>query len=396
MRIAFATISDLRDVRRGSGTFYHLAEEIEQQGHKVFRLGPFDLDAPLFSRVVNGLHRRLRKRHPLFLDPCAGARTCLQVARRLHGIDYDLFLTNDMAFGAFTPTTRPVVIYTDVMIKPDYSEAHLPGCRLGNMSPLSLWLSRYTIRAALNRADLCVFPTEWSAQAARSYCGQADKIKVIPFGANVADPGREIANERTWGKLRAKGWFDLLFVGKDWVRKGGGIAVEAVGRLNASGLNARLHVVGAQVPGAVPPEQVLQHGLLDKSKPEDQGSLKRLFTEADAFILPSSSEGYVISVLEAAAFGLPTLAYDADGVRNAVVAGRTGLLFPLGSPAEVFAAAVRSWQSQPSAYEALARGAREHYETSANWPNTVRQLMPLIEAVSQPSGGWTMGSAQCH
>jgi glycosyltransferase involved in cell wall biosynthesis len=195
----------------------------------------------------------------------------------------------------------------------------------------------------------------------------------------VADPGSEIAKGRAWEKVNGKGCFDLLFVGKDWIRKGGDVAVEAVRCLNASGLKARLHVVGAEVPGDVSPEQVRQYGLLDKSKPEELQLLKRLFTEADAFILPSSSEGYVISVLEAAAFGLPTLAYDADGVRNAVVDGRTGLLFPLGSPAEVFADAVRSWQRQPATYEVLARGARRHYETSANWRSCVSTLMECME-----------------
>jgi glycosyltransferase involved in cell wall biosynthesis len=383
MRIAFATTYDLRDVRRGSGTFYNLAQEIERQGHTVTRIGPLTFDVPFTARLINAVHRRLGKRHPLFLDPFVGKRTGMQVARRLAGVDYDILLTNDMAIGAFTPTSKPVVIYTDVMITEDYSEKDLPGCRLGNMSSISLGLCRRTLRRALHRSALAVFPAEWSAQAARSYCREPDKIKVIPFGANVADPGPEIANGRAWKKVNGKGCFDLLFVGKDWIRKGGDVAVEAVRCLNASGLKARLHVVGAEVPGDVSPEQVRQYGLLDKSKPEGMQLLKRLFTEADAFILPSSSEGYVISVLEAAAFGLPTLAYDADGVRNAVVHGRTGLLFPLGSPADVFADAVRSWQSQPSAYEALARGARQHYETSANWRVCVSTLMECIEKVLQ-------------
>jgi glycosyltransferase involved in cell wall biosynthesis len=231
---------------------------------------------------------------------------------------------------------------------------------------------------------LAVLPAEWSGQAARSYCREPGKIKVIPFGANLADPGPQIAIGRTWKKVNGKGCFDLLFVGKDWIRKGGDVAVEAVRCLNASGLKARLHVVGAMVPGEVSPDQVRQYGLLDKSKPEEIELLKRLFTEADAFILPSSSEGYVISALEAAAFGLPTLAYDADGVRNAVVDGRTGLLFPLGSPGEVFADAVSLWQRQPAAYEALSRGARHHYETNANWATCVSRLIaeitPLVHA----------------
>ena len=379
MNLAIASIHDLDDISRGSGTFYNLTHELERQGHAVARIGPFSLDVPLASRLIKAIHRRLGKRHPLFLDPFVGARTGVQVAGELNGVDCDLMLTKDMCMAAFTPTRKPVVIYTDLMITPDYSEKRLPGCRLGNMSKLALWLCRRTIRQALERSSLAIFPTEWSAQAARSYCRRPDKIRVIPFGANMSDPGPETAKSRTWKKVSDKGCCDLLFVGKDWVRKGGDVAIESVRCLNAAGLKARLHVVGATVPGEVSQAEVRQYGLLDKSKPAELELLRRLYAESDCFILPSSSEGFVNSVLEAAAFGLPTLAYDADGVRNAVVEGRSGRLFPLGSRGSVFADTVKSWQIQPAAYDVLASGARHHYETTANWPTCVRRLTSEIE-----------------
>jgi glycosyltransferase involved in cell wall biosynthesis len=375
----------LKDIRRGSGTFYNLVQELERQGHTVTRLGPFTFDVPFTARLINAVHRRLGKRHPIFLDPFVGKGTGIQVGRQLTSLEYDVLLTKDMCMAAFTPTTKPVVIYTDLMITPDYSEKNLPGCRLGNMSAVSLGLCRQTLRRALDHSALAAFPVEWSAQAARSYCREPGKIRVIPWGANLADPGPEIAGGRTWKKVNGKGCLDLLFVGKDWIRKGGDVAVESVRCLNAGGLKARLHVVGTKVPGEAPPEQIRQYGLLDKSKPEELQLLRRLYTEADAFILPSSSEGYVNSVLEAAAFGLPTLAYDADGVRNTVVEGRTGRLFPLGSPGDVFADAVRFWQREPAAYETLVSGARRHYETKATWHTCVRRLIteiePLVDAI---------------
>jgi glycosyltransferase involved in cell wall biosynthesis len=391
MKLAIASIHDLNDIRRGSGTFYNLAQELERQGHTVNRLGPFTFDVPFAARLINGLHRRLGKRHPLFLDPFVGKRTGMQVAQRLNGLEYDVLLTKDMSMAAFTPTTKPVVIYTDVMITADYSERHLPGCRLGNMSMVALGLCRQTLRRALARSALAAFPTEWSARAARSHCREPGKVRVIPWGANLADPGPEIARGRTWEKVKNKKCLELLFVGKEWVRKGGDVAVEAVRCLNARGLKAKLHVVGVKVPGDVSPNQIHQYGLLDKSKPEDLQLLRNLYTEADAFILPSSSEGYVNSALEAAAFGLPALAYDTDGVRDAVVESLTGRLFPLGSPGGVFADTVEGWQHQPAVYEDLARWARQLYETRATWPSCVRTLMECIEGVVRQ----THAAARC-
>jgi len=373
LKIAFAAISDLADVRRGSGTFFWLAKELERQGHTVARVGPVVFDVPLPARFVHAVHRRLGRRHPLFLDPMVGKRTGLSIARQLGDLDYDVLLTNDMSIAAYTPTQKPVVIYTDVMITAEYAEKHLPGCRLGNLSPVSLALCRRTLRSALSRCALSVFPADWSAHAARAYWPAA-RISVIPFGANIDDPGPEIASARSWRAVMEKRAIDLLFVGKDWLRKGGDVAVEAAARLNAIGLNATLHVVGADLPASAFRAFVRSYGLLDKSKPEDLARLRALFASADVFILPSSSEGSVISVVEAAAYGLPTVAYDADGVKGVVLDQQSGRLFPLGTPGRVFAETIAEWQRQPAAYDALARGARGRYEATANWTTCVRRL----------------------
>jgi glycosyltransferase involved in cell wall biosynthesis len=48
----------------------------------------------------------------------------------------------------------------------------------------------------------------------------------------------------------------------------------------------------------------------------------------DIFVLPSYREGVPVTVLEAMAMGLPVVATDVPGCREAVVAGETGFLVP--------------------------------------------------------------------
>ena len=289
MKIAFAAIFDLTDVRRGSGTFFSLANEIERQGHVVTRIGPVSLDVPFAARVVNGLHHRLGRRHPLFLDPFVGKRTGMQVAERLRGVEYDVLLTNDMAIAAYTRVRQ-----TRCHLHGSHDHAGTtpngtcPGCRLGNLSLMSLALCRRTMRQALSRSALAVFPADWSAEAARVYSPSA-AIKVIPFGANVDDPGPAIAAGRSWERVSAKGVIDLLFVGKDWVRKGGAVAVDATARLNALGIKATLHVVGAEVPKECGSSHMFAStGCWTSRILRTSKLLRRLFTDADVFILPSS------------------------------------------------------------------------------------------------------------
>ncbi|NDJ36903.1 MAG: glycosyltransferase family 4 protein [Chloroflexi bacterium] len=367
MRIAFATLYDSRDIRRGSGTFYYLAQTLEQQGHRLHRIGPVDFDYPPLSRMLRALHTRISRRYVTFLDPWVGRRTGAQVGAQLPA-GIDLLLTNDYAVAAYTPARCPVVLYTDAMLTHDYQERHLPAARLGNLTPISRALSVKTIRDGLQRADLCVFPAQWIAQEARHYGADPAKIAVVPFGANMTDPG-PVRRAFPPEVLR------LLFVGKDWDRKGGDTAVRAALDLHERGCPVRLHVVGAQPAldeGAA--AVVTLHGLLDKADPEQHAQLDSLFRESHALVLPTSSEGFVIAVLEAAAYSLPVLATDVPGVSDGA-----GVFLPLGAPPAAYADVLAGWLGEPDVYRRLAAEARVYFENSVNWESAVRRLMGLIE-----------------
>lgn len=378
MKVAFVTTFDAQDMRRGSGTFYFMSQEIARQGHTVHYVGPVTFRYPPVSRLMRRLHEWWGKRYVAFLDPYVGQLTGRNIATQLAALDYDLLLSNDPAICAFTPTAKPVVLYTDVMITHNYSEAKLPNARLANMSFLSLWLARRTLRAALQRARLCVFPVQWVADEASRYGADPAKVRLIPFGANVLDPGRSLAESRA---LRPN-QIDLLFVGKDWARKGGDVAVQTALALRRQGIVATLHCVGGRPTQPIDPAAVKLYGLLDKTVPAEQEQLDGLYRRCDAFILPSSSEGFVIAPLEAAAFGLPALAYNAHGVRDAIRPGETGLLFPLGSSEQPFVEGVLGWLSRPERYHQMALAARAHYENSVNWQKCVSTLMAEIGVMS--------------
>jgi len=58
--------------------------------------------------------------------------------------------------------------------------------------------------------------------------------------------------------------------------------------------------------------------------------IQPLLVTADAFVLSSLWEGLPVSVLEAQAAGLPVVATDAAGTREAMLEGQSGLLVPVG------------------------------------------------------------------
>src|SRR5262249_8401077 len=76
---------------------------------------------------------------------------------------------------------------------------------------------------------------------------------------------------------------------------------------------------------------------------------------ADVFILPTLSDGFAITQLEAQAHGLPIMASRFCG--NVVESGRNGIILKQPS-SECIAAAIRSCIADPSQLENLATASR--------------------------------------
>jgi glycosyltransferase involved in cell wall biosynthesis len=83
----------------------------------------------------------------------------------------------------------------------------------------------------------------------------------------------------------------------------------------------------------------------------------RRLEEADAFVLPSLSEGVSNALLEAMAHGLPCIATDIPGNADLIRDRETGLLVRTGD-ADALARAMLELAADPALRERLGRAAR--------------------------------------
>lgn len=84
---------------------------------------------------------------------------------------------------------------------------------------------------------------------------------------------------------------------------------------------------------------------------------ERFLAAADVLCLPSYREGFGTSVIEAAAAGVPAVVSDIYGLADAVVKGKTGVVFPVGNYREL-SACLMLMIDHPRVREKLAGAAR--------------------------------------
>lgn len=124
----------------------------------------------------------------------------------------------------------------------------------------------------------------------------------------------------------------LLFVGRLASEKGVYDLLQAFSRLAAKHAQAALWMVGPDEEGLSSSLKALVAEYAGRVRwigptfePE------KYMASADFLVLPSYREGFGMVIVEAAACGIPSVAYRIDGVTDAVLDGETGVLVPKGN-----------------------------------------------------------------
>jgi len=223
-----------------------------------------------------------------------------------------------------------------------------------------------------------VYPSEWAAKSAIcDYKAEPTKIEIIPFGANLDEPplANEILSPKQTSSCR------LLFVGRDWLRKGGDIAFQTLISLCERGVDAELVIVGSTPPPEIKHEKLRVIPYLNKNIPQQRKQLDELFLNSNFFILPTRAECYGIVFCEANAFGLPVFTTDVGGIPTIIKNGRNGYMLPLSASGEDYANLIGEKFSDKGVYENLVRSSREEYDMRLNWDKWAESLHQVILSI---------------
>lgn len=374
LKIGFVSAWDASDITAWSGVPYHMLTHLKKQDVQVevfsplnqafkYLLAPAKLCARLMGRNVTLEQFRLALRS-----------YASQIERLMRKRPVDVILSTNSIPVSLLDCRQPVLIWTDAVFHQMhgyYSGGYQKQTRAG------IRRGEWQEEEALSRCTFAVYSSEWAANAAR-HLTDPRKVVVLPFGAGIS-VNHSLQDIRTWRcseRRTASHRCELLFIGTDWARKGGAIAVETAGLLNKSGVSTTLKVVGCQPSGPLP-DFVQVIGFLNKATREGRSHLDKLLRSADFLTLPTTAETNGIVFCEASAYGVPSIASETGGVPDYVRTGVNGVCLPPKSLPADFAMTIRGILSDPARYEELSLGGFREYKTRLNWESSVRALVDI-------------------
>lgn len=241
-------------------------------------------------------------------------------------------------------------------------------------------------RDGIHSSEAIFTHSSYGADAiARDFNFPRDKIYPIGAGASLQFEGEVCNSNERYRKA------NILFVGRDWERKGGPLVYEAFLLLKNTLPHATLTIVGPKTQ-PVFGDGIIFEGFLRKHRYFEGRRLKRLFEKASLFCTPSICETWGLVYVEAAACGLPIVGTQEWAMPDIVINGKTGILCPERSPQEL-AAAMNNILSQPSKALNMGNAAIEHVRDVLDWPNVVDRMMAAIrpEALGGREPTWLPG-----
>lgn len=377
MKLGFATTFDAQDVNNWSGTPHYMAKSFTALGAHVEYIGSLKRRLPAgfkLKQVWKDLACGQRE-SPRF-NIVAAKYYSQQAAKMISTLNVQAIVSPQINPVAYLDCKQPTVIWTDALY------ASLIGFypAFSNHSASSIAQGNKITAECLDRAKLVIFCSDWAARSAHELYGVSkEKIKVVPFGANI-ECQHSLIDIQNMLAARSRKTVKFLFLGKHWDRKGGDIVFKVTKALHAAGQPVELHFVGCHPPKDVEvPDYIHCHGFISKRTPAGMAHLMQLFRESHFLFVPSRAEAYGIVFCEANAFGLPCLTSYVGGISTIVKDNINGMTFGLDASVEVYCQYIMDLMQNYSRYEELALSSFNEFQTRLNWGVATATVKRMIE-----------------
>lgn len=221
-------------------------------------------------------------------------------------------------------------------------------------------------RRTFVRAQKLVSWCQWAKDSlGRDYGIDPGKVIVIP-------PGVDMEKWKSARGAESRQPVRLLFVGGDFVRKGGDTLLQAFRTSLAQ--DCELDIVTRDQVDTQGLAGVRVHHGLGPNAPE----LMALYARADVFVFPTRADGLPLAIMEAMASGLPVITTDVGAISEQVEHAVTGFLIPPGDARALAEVALRL-SRDGALRNAMSVAARKRADDRFNAAKNYTQLLSVCK-----------------
>lgn len=364
MKIGFAARFRPEDKRNWSGTHYFTWQQLRQYGEVTVFHYPYPKSLQEWLTARKSINRLLFNRQTAVEFTRAYAR---YFSRRLtrdlakNPVDI-LFVPASSQLIAYVKTSIPIVYLTDASFR--QLQGYYPG--FSGLARKNVREGIQLDKLAFHQSAHCLLASDWCRLSAIHDYGIApEKISVVPLGANLEKiPGLTELNSDDNKSCR------LLFLGVEWERKGGDIALATFRLLQEQQHHPHLHIIGCIPPHDLSSEKnITVIPFLDKNREEDRAQLHQVLLETDFLLLPTRAECAGIVFCEASAYGIPSLTTDTGGVSTYVREGINGFALAPEKGATEYARLIGELCHDRKGLQRMKQRSRQLFEEELNWDN---------------------------
>lgn len=223
----------------------------------------------------------------------------------------------------------------------------------------------------LQNATKVFFRSQWALeQTCQKYCLKGDNFVNVGLGGFIDIPKKDTYEQG----------FNLLFISREFLPKGGLTAVKALQIIRRKYPTAELWIVGEK-----PDESILKldgvnyKGFFRKNIPNEKLALFNIFRKSFALIHPTVKDVNSLVITELGYFGCPAISTNAFAIPEYIKNGSTGLLLDDPRNHLQLAEKIVFLFDNPDIYRRMRKEVREYTTQNNTWDIVGDRIIKAIK-----------------
>lgn len=200
------------------------------------------------------------------------------------------------------------------------------------------------------------------------------KVHNVGVGVNFNIPDISLLNSVT------KSPADIVFVGREFERKGGKAILSAFDIVRRNHSNATLHVIGPKENPAPLVPGVKHYGFLHGNIKSESELFSQILSKSSIGVFPTLFDAFGIPVLEMMSYKIPCIATNILAMPEMVIPNKTGFLVDINNGEQV-AKYILHYIQHPEIRQQHGEQARKLVVSRYTWTNVVDQIKNIVQSL---------------